>query len=258
MALDGSHRPAQAVVGMALPPRPLRCSRPEVGAVLHAHSPFAVSLACLRRDIPPFHYMIARFGGDTIRCADYAIFGSQELSTAAMQAMAGRKGCLLANHGLLVAGRDLTRRWPWPSNSKNSASNTGAPASSGSRLKHDNRILVPNGRFDLFDFRYFCNCTKRTRRGTLAAMDTYRHVTRAGQIIVIHDRHRAFTLASTQCTIFALTFIKFDGDVVFINRYATSNFFKSTGKFSHFCSPSYMLTIQITNFTILIVLLILY
>ena len=51
--------------------------------------------------------MIARFGGDTIRCADYAIFGSAELSTAAMQAMAGRKGCLLANHGLLVAGGNL-------------------------------------------------------------------------------------------------------------------------------------------------------
>ena len=87
--------------------RDLYAARPEVGAVVHAHSPFAVSLACLRRDIPPFHYMIARFGGDTIRCADYAIFGSQELSTAAMHAMAGRRGCLLANHGLLVAGRDL-------------------------------------------------------------------------------------------------------------------------------------------------------
>ncbi|MGB5009534.1 MAG: class II aldolase/adducin family protein, partial [Candidatus Dechloromonas phosphoritropha] len=59
------------------------------------------------RDIPPFHYMIARFGGDTIRCADYAIFGSAELSTAAMAAMRGRTGCLLANHGLLVAGRNL-------------------------------------------------------------------------------------------------------------------------------------------------------
>jgi L-fuculose-phosphate aldolase len=75
--------------------------------VLHAHSPFAVSLACLRYDIPPFHYMIARFGGDTIRCADYAIFGSELLSTAALAAMENRKGCLLANHGLLVAGRDL-------------------------------------------------------------------------------------------------------------------------------------------------------
>ncbi len=87
--------------------RDLYASRPEVSAVLHAHSTFAVSLACLRRDIPPFHYMIARFGGDTVRCADYAIFGSQALSTAALDAMEGRKGCLLANHGLLVAGRDL-------------------------------------------------------------------------------------------------------------------------------------------------------
>jgi L-fuculose-phosphate aldolase len=107
MALDGSH------IGQRKPSSEWRfhsdlyASRPEVGAVLHAHSPFAVSLACLRYDIPPFHYMIARFGGDTIRCADYAIFGSESLSTVALAAMHERKGCLMANHGLLVAGRDL-------------------------------------------------------------------------------------------------------------------------------------------------------
>jgi L-fuculose-phosphate aldolase len=77
------------------------------GAVAHAHSPFATSLACLRRDIPPFHYMIARFGGDTLRCADYATFGTQALSDAALLAMQGRQACLLANHGMLVWGRDL-------------------------------------------------------------------------------------------------------------------------------------------------------
>ena len=108
MALDGSHAGRRQPSSEWRFHRDLYAARPEVGAVLHAHSPFAVSLACLRRDIPPFHYMIARFGGDTVRCANYAIFGSAELSTAAMQAMAGRKGCLLANHGLLVAGRDLT------------------------------------------------------------------------------------------------------------------------------------------------------
>ena len=107
MALDGSHQGRRKPSSEWRFHRDLYAARPEIGAVLHAHSPFAVSLACLRRDIPPFHYMIARFGGDTIRCADYAIFGSPELSTAAMHAMAGRKGCLLANHGLLVAGRDL-------------------------------------------------------------------------------------------------------------------------------------------------------
>jgi L-fuculose-phosphate aldolase len=107
MALDGSHQGRRKPSSEWRFHRDLYASRPEVGAVLHAHSPFAVSLACLRREIPPFHYMIARFGGDTIRCADYAIFGSQELSTAALQAMAGRRACLLANHGLLVAGGDL-------------------------------------------------------------------------------------------------------------------------------------------------------
>ena len=107
MALDGTHAGPRKPSSEWRFHRDIYANRPEVGAVLHAHSPFAVSLACLRRDIPPFHYMIARFGGDSVRCADYAIFGSQALSTAAMHAMDGRKGCLLATHGLLVAGRDL-------------------------------------------------------------------------------------------------------------------------------------------------------
>lgn len=107
MALDGTHQGRRKPSSEWRFHLDLYASRPEVGAVLHAHSPFAVSLACLRRDIPPFHYMIARFGGDTIRCAEYAIFGSEALSNAAMAAMAGRTGCLLANHGLLVCGRDL-------------------------------------------------------------------------------------------------------------------------------------------------------
>lgn len=82
-------------------------SRPEAGAVLHAHSPFAVSLAVLRQNIPSFHYMIARFGGDTVRCSAYALFGSQELSQAALAALKDRCACLLANHGMLVYGSNL-------------------------------------------------------------------------------------------------------------------------------------------------------
>ncbi|MDR1888335.1 MAG: class II aldolase/adducin family protein [Zoogloeaceae bacterium] len=87
--------------------RDIYAAFPEAGAVLHAHSPFAVSLACLRRDIPPFHYMIARFGGDSIRCSAYALFGTQALSNAALAALQDRSACLLANHGMLVYGRDL-------------------------------------------------------------------------------------------------------------------------------------------------------
>lgn len=89
--------------------RDIYAHRPEAGAVLHAHSPFATSLACLRREIPPFHYMIARFGGSTVRCADYATFGSQALSDAALAALANRTACLLANHGMLVFGADLAQ-----------------------------------------------------------------------------------------------------------------------------------------------------
>ncbi len=86
--------------------RDLYAARPEAGAIVHAHAPFATALACLRRDIPPFHYMIARFGGSTVHCAAYATFGTQALSDAALAALAGRNACLLANHGLLVFGRD--------------------------------------------------------------------------------------------------------------------------------------------------------
>jgi len=82
-------------------------ARPQAGAVLHAHSPYATSLACLRREIPPFHYMIARFGGDTVRCAAYATFGTQELSTAVLEALVERNACLLANHGMLAFAHDL-------------------------------------------------------------------------------------------------------------------------------------------------------
>lgn len=87
--------------------RDILASRPEVGAVIHTHSMFATTIACLRRDVPPLHYMIALVGGDSIRCAPYALFGSQALSDAALQALKGRNACLLANHGMIAVGRDL-------------------------------------------------------------------------------------------------------------------------------------------------------
>ncbi len=82
-------------------------TRPDAGAVVHTHSPAATALSCLRRDIPPFHYMVAAAGGASIRCADYAIYGSQQLSDNALAALADRKACLLANHGVIALGADL-------------------------------------------------------------------------------------------------------------------------------------------------------
>ena len=81
--------------------------RPEAGAVVHTHSIYATALSCLRKDIPPFHYMIGIAGGTTLRCATYAEYGTQELSTAMLKAMKDRQACLLANHGQIAFGPDL-------------------------------------------------------------------------------------------------------------------------------------------------------
>jgi L-fuculose-phosphate aldolase len=84
-------------------------ARPDVGAIVHSHPPFATTLAIARKEIPACHYMIAAFGGITVRCAPYATFGTAALSRHALAALDGRTACLLANHGMIVCGADLDR-----------------------------------------------------------------------------------------------------------------------------------------------------
>lgn len=86
--------------------RDIYAARPEAGAVVHTHSPFATALACQQQGVPAFHYMVARFGGADVRCAAYATFGSQELSDAITAALDARSACLMAHHGMVVFGRD--------------------------------------------------------------------------------------------------------------------------------------------------------
>jgi L-fuculose-phosphate aldolase len=80
---------------------------PAAQAVVHTHSDACVALACLRRDLPAFHYMVAGFGGEDVRCAPYATFGSPALADHAARALEGRRVCLLANHGMICHGKDL-------------------------------------------------------------------------------------------------------------------------------------------------------
>lgn len=77
-------------------------SRSDISAVVHVHPPFSTALACLGRDIPPFHYMVAVAGGFLIKCAPYATFGTQELSDNVLTALADRRACLMANHGMIA------------------------------------------------------------------------------------------------------------------------------------------------------------
>ena len=81
--------------------------RPDIHCVVHTHSTYATALSMLRRDIPSVHYMIGIFGGDSVRCADYAHYGSQELSDNALAALKDRTGCLLGTHGMIACGGDL-------------------------------------------------------------------------------------------------------------------------------------------------------
>jgi L-fuculose-phosphate aldolase len=79
---------------------------PAAQVIVHAHSDAATALACLGQGLPPFHYMLAEFGGDDVRCAPYVTFGTAELAREAAAAIAGRTACLLANHGMICHGRD--------------------------------------------------------------------------------------------------------------------------------------------------------
>jgi L-fuculose-phosphate aldolase len=87
--------------------RDILVARPEVSAIIHVHSPYATALACARREIPAFHYMVATAGGRMIPCAGYAPFGTQELSDQVLSALVSRQACLMANHGMIALGEDL-------------------------------------------------------------------------------------------------------------------------------------------------------
>ncbi len=84
-------------------------ARPDINAVVHTHAPYSTILAVAHKPIPAIHYMIAAFGGPDIRVCDYARYGTAELSNNILAAMDGRNGCLMANHGMVVGGADLTR-----------------------------------------------------------------------------------------------------------------------------------------------------
>jgi L-fuculose-phosphate aldolase len=89
--------------------RAIYLARPDLGAIVHMHSPHATALACLRRPLPPFHYMVAVAGGDDVPCTPYHLFGTEALSQAVGAAFADRQACLMANHGLVAGGATLAQ-----------------------------------------------------------------------------------------------------------------------------------------------------
>lgn len=89
--------------------RDIYAAKPALGAIVHAHATYCTSIAIQGLDIPAIHYMIAAAGGNSIRCAPYATYGTQALSDAALAALENRSACLLANHGMIATGTDLAK-----------------------------------------------------------------------------------------------------------------------------------------------------
>ena len=109
MAMDGSVAPGQKPSSEWRFHRDILRSRGDVNAIVHAHPPYATILAIMGMEIPAVHYMIAAAGGDTIRCAPYATFGTVELSEHAVNALEGRLACLLDHHGMIALGTSLEK-----------------------------------------------------------------------------------------------------------------------------------------------------
>ncbi|MCY4304415.1 MAG: class II aldolase/adducin family protein [Aestuariivita sp.] len=87
--------------------RDILLSKPKSNAVVHSHAPFCTILSILHKSIPAVHYMMACFETTEVKVANYENYGTTELSNAVLQAMDGANCCLMANHGMVVAGENI-------------------------------------------------------------------------------------------------------------------------------------------------------
>jgi L-fuculose-phosphate aldolase len=106
--MDGSVRPGQRAPSTEWRlHRDIFAARADAHAIVHTHSLFCTTVACLRRSIPAIHYMVVLSGSDEIPCAEYATFGSPELATSVVSALGTGHACLMANHGMVALGPTL-------------------------------------------------------------------------------------------------------------------------------------------------------
>ncbi len=84
-------------------------NKTEANAIVHAHSIHATAVSTHGKSIPAFHYMVALAGGNDIKCADYATFGTEELSQNIIKALENRKACLMSNHGQVAFEKNLNK-----------------------------------------------------------------------------------------------------------------------------------------------------
>ena len=84
-------------------------NKSDAKAIVHAHSNCATALSTHGKEIPAFHYMVAMAGGNNIRCAKYATYGTRELSKNIIKALSQRNACLIGNHGQIAYADSLSK-----------------------------------------------------------------------------------------------------------------------------------------------------
>lgn len=86
-------------------------AKPLANAVIHTHSTYCTTLACMQQPLLAVHYVIAACGGSRVECADYATFGTQQLSDNVIKSMKNANAVLLSNHGVVVCGTGLNEAY---------------------------------------------------------------------------------------------------------------------------------------------------
>ena len=81
----------------------------KANAIVHSHSTNATALSVHKKTIPAFHYMVSLAGGNDIKCANYATYGTRELSVNILKALKNRKACLISNHGQIAYDDNLSK-----------------------------------------------------------------------------------------------------------------------------------------------------
>ena len=84
-------------------------NKKDAKAIVHAHSNCATAISTHEKKIPAFHYMVAMAGGNDIKCAKYATYGTRELSRNILKALRDRSACLISNHGQIAFAEDLAK-----------------------------------------------------------------------------------------------------------------------------------------------------
>lgn len=101
--VDGARAPTSELPLHTL----LYARRPELGAIIHTHSPAAMALAVLGWRLPAILTGLVEATGGDVRVLPYARPGTEGMADAAAQALRDRGACLLGHHGLIAVGADL-------------------------------------------------------------------------------------------------------------------------------------------------------